>query len=184
MIFEHLNINGPLVIKPNRIEDERGWFSEVLRMSELSDIIGPKAFVQVNQSFSKHKGTIRGLHYQESPRSQGKLIRCIRGRILDIALDMRRSSKFFGQHVAIELSNKDGYNFWIPEGFAHGFLTLEENTEILYYVTDYYSSDHDRGILWNDPELAINWGITPNAVTVSEKDCNWPILRDIVDIFP
>lgn len=179
MDFERLEIEGPVLVKPSRIGDGRGWFSEVLRLNALTEAVGPVAFVQHNHSFSQAQGTLRGLHFQSDPKAQGKLIKCIRGKILDVAVDIRKSSKSFGQHVWKELTAQNGHELWIPQGFAHGFVTLEENTEVLYFATDYYSSQHEHGILWNDPELGIDWGISEEAAILSEKDSNWPPLRNL-----
>ena len=183
MHFENMEIEGPILLKPDSIADERGWFSEVFGLNEFVDVAGPVSFVQHNQSFSKNKGTVRGLHFQAVPRAQGKLVKCIRGRILDVAVDIRRPSKSFGQHVSQELSSENGYLLWVPVGFAHGFATLEDDSEILYFLTDYYSPEHDRGVLWNDAALGIDWCISHEAATVSQKDRRWPTLRDLADGF-
>lgn len=169
MEFRHFDIDGPVLIAPKRIGDSRGWFSETFRQDRFDAEIGARAFVQHNQSMSATRGTARGLHFQLEPMAQGKLVRCLKGAILDAAVDIRRSSPTFGQHISAELSAGNGHQLWIPEGFAHGFVTLMEDTEIFYLVTNYYSPSHDRGLLWNDPALGIDWPLTGAAI-VSDKD--------------
>ena len=127
---------------------------------------------------------MRGLHYQVEPRTQGKLVRCNAGRILDVAVDIRAGSPSFGQHVTAELSEANGRLLWIPPGFAHGFCTLTDNTVVSYKVTDYYSPEHDRGLLWNDPDLAIAWPIGTGEETISEKDRKQPRFADLEACFP
>lgn len=183
MRFDRFDIPDLLLVTPKRIGDERGWFSEVFREDLFRAEAGDIAFVQHNQSYSRPKGTVRGLHFQLAPRAQGKLVRCPRGRILDVAVDMRTSSRTFGRHVAIELSADNGSQLWIPAGFAHGFCTLTEDCEVAYLVTDYYSAEHDRGLLWNDPELAIAWPVDEEDAILSEKDRRQPRLRDLGPVF-
>lgn len=131
-------------------------------------------FVQDNHSLSSKKGTIRGLHFQSPPHAQGKLIRCTRGRIIDVAVDIRKTSPTYGQHITIELSPENAKQLWVPEGFLHGFATLEENTEVTYKVTDYYSPDCDGNVLWNDSNLNIDWGISNAEASLSGKDLTAP----------
>lgn len=183
MNFQQFDIDGPVLIEPKRIGDSRGWFSETYREDRLGGSIGLQSFVQHNQSMSAVKGTVRGLHFQLAPAGQGKLVRCLKGAILDVAVDIRRSSPTFGQHVAAELTADNGHQLWIPVGFAHGFVTLVDDTEIFYLVTSYYSPDHDRGLLWNDPALGINWGVDETSAQLSEKDRKWPALKDLPDVF-
>lgn len=140
--------------------------------------------MQDNHSLSRDAGTVRGLHYQVYPFAQNKLVRVLRGRILDVAVDLRRSSPSFGKYVAVELSNENWQQLFVPVGFAHGFMTLEPDTEVFYKVTNFYSPDHDKGIAWDDPELAIEWPIHFANVTLSEKDSKLPWLRDVVEFFP
>ena len=183
MQFESLDIHGPMLVKPSRIGDSRGWFAETFRLDKFAEATGAGPFVQHNQSMSADAGTVRGLHYQCEPRAQGKLVRCLRGGILDVAVDIRKSSPTFGRHVAAELSEDNGHQLWIPAGFAHGFVTRSPNTEVFYLVTDYYSPAHDRGLLWNDQALAIDWGVSESEVILSEKDRRWPGLSALSDIF-
>lgn len=183
MRFDRFDIPDLLLVTPKRIGDERGWFSEVFREDLFRAEAGDIAFVQHNQSYSRPKGTVRGLHFQLAPRAQGKLVRCPRGRILDVAVDMRTSSRTFGRHVAIELSADNGSQLWIPAGFAHGFCTLTDDCEVAYLVTDYYSAEHDRGLLWNDPELAIAWPVNEEDAILSEKDRRQPRLRNLGPVF-
>jgi dTDP-4-dehydrorhamnose 3,5-epimerase len=127
-------------------------------------------FVQDNQSLSVEKGVVRGLHYQSPPFAQDKLVRVVRGRILDVAVDIRKGSPTYGDHVAVELSAENWRQLLAPIGFAHGFVTLEPNTEVVYKVTNYYAPDHDHGVLWSDPEIGVDWGVSPEAAIVSDKD--------------
>jgi len=183
MLFEIFPISGPILIKPARIGDARGWFSETFRTDRFRENAGPVDFVQHNQSMSAAKGTVRGLHFQLEPMAQGKLVRCLKGGILDVAVDIRRSSPTFGQHVSAELTADNGHQLWVPPGFAHGFVTLTENTEVFYLVTAYYSPAHDRGLLWNDPALGIDWGIGDEEAQLSDKDRKQPLLADLPDLF-
>lgn len=183
MDFAPTDILDLLVITPKRHGDERGWFSEVFREDLFQARVGDTRFVQHNQSFSKPKGTVRGLHFQLAPRAQGKLVRCPRGRILDVAVDLRASSPTFGRHVAVELTAENGRQLWIPPGFAHGFCTLEDDCELAYLVTDYYSPEHDRGLLWSDPALGIDWPVAEADAVLSGKDRVQPRLADLGQVF-
>jgi dTDP-4-dehydrorhamnose 3,5-epimerase len=158
-----------LRIEPRKFSDHRGFFSETFRESSLAEAGFRKPFVQDNHSLSPTVGTLRGLHFQTPPHAQAKLIRVLHGRILDVVVDIRCDSPTFGQHLKIELSAENGHQLLVPEGFAHGCLTLEPNTEVIYKVTDYYAPECDSGILWNDPDLAIDWGL-PCEPVLSEKD--------------
>ncbi|MCM2476074.1 dTDP-4-dehydrorhamnose 3,5-epimerase [Rhizobium sp. CG5] len=183
MQFERLAIADVILITPSRFGDSRGYFMESFRQDLFSENVGDFTFVQDNQSLSADRGTVRGLHFQLEPKAQGKLVRCIAGAIRDVAVDIRVGSPSFGQHVAAELSEANGSMLWIPPGFAHGFCTLTENTLVSYKVTDYYSPAHDRGLLWNDPALAINWPVEDNIVVLSEKDRRQPRLADLKESF-
>lgn len=183
MNISALEIEGLLLIKPRRIEDGRGYFSETFRLDGFQEAAGPVTFVQDNHSFSARRGTVRGLHYQRPPYAQGKLVRVIRGAIMDVAVDIRVGSPSYGQHVALELSAENGHQLWIPSGFLHGFCTLTDACEVLYKVTSYYSRDHDAGVRWNDPRLAIAWTIAEVDAQLSDKDRNAPLLNEIGDIF-
>ncbi len=167
------------LIKPKRFTDDRGWFAEVYNQKSFSDLGITVNFVQDNHSLSKPIGTIRGLHFQAPPRGQDKLVRCIRGRILDVAVDLRKGSPTYGHHVAVELSEENGWQLFIPIGFGHGFATLEPNCEITYKVSDTYAPECDGGIAWNDPTLKINWQLPQGtAPTLSVKDAALPFLKD------
>ena len=183
MIFERTAISDLLVITPKRFGDDRGWFSEVFREDLFRAEVGDVHFVQHNQSFSKPKGTVRGLHFQLEPKAQGKLVSCLRGRILDVAVDLRASSPTHGRHVAVELSAESGRRLWLPTGFAHGFCTLEEDCEVAYMVTDYYSPAHDRGLRWNDPALGIDWPVGEDEAVLSPKDRTQPLFAELGSVF-
>lgn len=140
-------------------------------------------FTQENHSLSTTNGTIRGLHYQSPPFAQGKLVRCIKGSITDIAVDARVKSPTYGKHVKVILSAENANQLWVPEGFLHGFATLEDNTEVVYKVTNYYNQKSDGNVQWNDPDLAIDWGINQKSAILSEKDKNAPCFRDFISPF-
>ncbi len=139
--------------------------------------------MQDNDSLSVEKGTIRGLHFQVPPFAQDKLVRVIRGAILDVAVHLRRSSPTRGEHVAVEISAENWNQILVPMGFAHGFCTLKPNTLVVYKVTNYYSLDHDRGLLWNDPALGIKWPVPTDEVVISERDTKWPPLAELPHFF-
>ena len=176
------NIDGLLVIAPKKFEDERGYFSETYSKKTLDSGGFSREFVQDNQSLSVDKGVIRGLHFQAPPFAQDKLVRVLRGAILDVAVDIRKASPTFGKYFAIELSEANFKQLLVPAGFAHGFCTLEANTEVAYKVTDYYSPDHDMGIRWDDPDIAIDWPID-SAPILSGKDSKLPMLYDLSSPF-
>lgn len=183
-MFEELSLKGLMLVTPKRHIDDRGFFSETYSALTWKNSGYNYHFVQDNQSATRDKGTIRGLHFQIEPYAQDKLVRVLQGKILDVAVDLRRSSPTYGQYIAVELSRENWRQLFIPKGFAHGFVTLEPATEIAYKVTNYYSRIHDFGVAWNDPDLNINWGFPPNDIFLSEKDRNLPFLRDIGFIFP
>ncbi len=179
MQFAPLPVSGLLEIVPRRHGDARGYFVETFRQDLFEAAVGPVVFVQDNQSMSAEVGTVRGLHFQLNPRAQGKLVRCLVGAILDVAVDIRRGSPTCGQHVKVELSADNGHQLWVPPGFAHGFCTLEPNTVIAYKVTDYYSPEHDRGLSWNDPALGIDWPVAEDKAILSAKDRVQPLLSEL-----
>jgi dTDP-4-dehydrorhamnose 3,5-epimerase len=181
--FQAAAIPAVKLIVPSRIADARGFFSETFRRSEFADAGLPQDFVQENHSLSVDAYTVRGLHYQTNPFAQGKLVRVVRGRIFDVAVDLRASSLTFGHHVCAELSADNWLQIFIPIGFAHGFCTLEPNTEVVYKVTNYYSRAHDFGIAWNDPTLGINWPISEMKAILSDKDKKQPRLAEIGPVF-
>ena len=164
------------LIKPVRHVDSRGFFSEVFKENVLRGYGINTHFVQDNHSLSASKGVVRGLHFQVPPFAQAKLLRVIAGAILDVAVDIRWGSPSFGRHIAVVLSASGGNQVFIPEGFAHGYCTLEPGTEVIYKVSAYYSPDHDRGLLWNDPALAIAWPISSDEALISDRDRQHPVL--------
>ena len=180
-----LSIPDVKVIVPDRFGDDRGFFSETYSRRVMADAGIEEEFVQDNHSLSAVVGTVRGLHYQLPPFAQAKLVRVIHGAVVDVAVDIRRGSPTFGQHVAVTLSAAAWNQIYVPAGFAHGFCTLEPHTEVVYKVTAYYSRAHDRGISWNDPELGIAWPVDSAAAQLSDKDRNQPCLADVVagDLF-
>jgi dTDP-4-dehydrorhamnose 3,5-epimerase len=172
-------IEGVLVLEPPRHRDARGFFSEVFREDALRALGIEAHFVQDNHSFSAESGTVRGLHFQIPPASQAKLVRVTAGAIFDVAVDLRPQSPSFGRHVAIRLSAEEWNQIFLPEGFAHGFCTLEPNSHVLYKVTRYYSREHERGLLWNDPALAIAWPVGADRALLSEKDRKNPPFAEL-----
>lgn len=170
MKIETLNIPDVLLMTPARFGDERGYFSETFSVPRLHEAGLTAAFVQDNQSLSRARGTLRGLHCQVAPRVQGKLVRVVRGSIWDVAVDARPDSPSFGQHAAAILSAENGSQLWVPPGFLHGFCTLEPDTEVMYKVTDLYDRASERGVIWNDPDLALPWPVGAAEVVLSEKD--------------
>lgn len=173
-------IEGLLVLQPKIWKDDRGYFFESFRADVFSKLNIDVNFVQDNQSLSQ-KGTIRGLHYQVAPFEQGKLVRVVQGRVLDVALDIRKNSPTYGQHFAIELSAENQTQFFIPPGFAHGFSTLEDNTIFCYKCTNYYSKASEGGVLFNDPALGIDWKV--EGLFVSDKDKELPTFAEFVSPF-
>jgi len=170
------------LIAPERVADSRGFLSEVYNRERFESAGLKFDFVQENHSYSRRIGTIRGLHFQIPPFAQHKLIRVTRGRILDVAVDIRRSSPRFGSHIAVELSAENWLQLLVPIGFAHGFCTLEPDTEVVYKVTAVYSAAHDRGLAWNDPTLRIAWPVV-EAAALSDKDRSNPRLEDLPAYF-
>lgn len=173
-------IPGLLIIQPRVFEDGRGYFFESYNKKALAEQGFTADFVQDNQSMSQ-KGVLRGLHFQAPPHTQGKLVSVIRGAVLDVAVDLRSSSPTYGKHVSIELTGKNKTMFWVPEGFAHGFATLEDNTIFSYKCTNYYHKDSEQSLLWNDPALGIDWGL--DAPLLSEKDKTGRLLKELGTFF-
>jgi dTDP-4-dehydrorhamnose 3,5-epimerase len=171
------------IITSDLLQDDRGFFSEVYSRNTFAEAVFNCEFVQDNHSLSKRAGTVRGLHFQSYPFAQHKLIRAVHGRILDVAVDLRRSSPTYGQHVAVELSSKDMRQLFVPIGFAHGLCTLEPDTEVIYKVSNYYSREHDFGLAWDDPALAIAWPVAPEQAALSDKDRRHPRLADLQAYF-
>jgi len=183
MQIEPLAIGDVKLVEPTVVRDGRGVFSETYSKRALAEAGIDAAFVQDNHSLSVAKGVVRGLHFQIPPRAQDKLVRVIRGSILDVAVDIRYGAPTYGQHVAVVLSADNWRQLWVPKGFAHGFCTLEPNTEVLYKVTDYYAPQHDRGLAWDDPALGIDWPVTPESAILSEKDRHHPKLAELPTYF-
>jgi dTDP-4-dehydrorhamnose 3,5-epimerase len=176
-------IRGLKILLPKKIGDNRGFFSEVFNERIFAEAGITANFVQDNHSLSAEKGVVRGLHYQLPPMAQDKLLRVVHGKILDIAVDVRRKSPTFGQSVSVILSAENWKQLYVPAGFAHGFVTLEPNSEVLYKVTNYYSPEHERAIRWNDPDLAIDWGIDEASAILSPRDRLHPFLKEVKDLF-
>lgn len=173
-----LGLDGVFEIIPRKFGDDRGFFSETYKVSALAEAGIDLSFVQDNHSFSAAKSVVRGLHYQLPPFAQDKLVRVVRGAILDVAVDIRKSSPTFGKWVALEVSAEKWNQILVPKGFAHGFMTLVENTEVIYKVTNYYSPEHDRSIRFDDPAIGIDWPISSSSVQLSDKDQKAPLFAD------
>ena len=168
-------LEGVYILEPRVFGDERGWFMETYSKIKTPEIVACD-FVQDNHSYSKEKGILRGIHFQNGEHAQAKLVRCIRGAVLDVAVDLRKGSPTYMQWEAVELSAENKKQFFIPRGFGHGFLTLTEDVEFVYKTDNYYNYESDRSIIWNDPDIGVDWG-TENPV-LSEKDSSAPRLRD------
>ncbi len=183
MQFNRTKIEDVVIIEPKVHGDYRGYFVETFREDKLSEFLGYKInFCQDNESKSS-KGVLRGLHYQLPPHAQTKLVRVIQGRVLDVAVDIRKNSPTFGQHVAVELSASNKKQLLVPRGFAHGFVVLEDDTVFAYKVDSYYSPECDRGIAFDDNNLNINWQLERSELNLSEKDTKQPFLKDTNDLF-
>lgn len=183
MRFDHLRIPGIVLIQPRRHGDARGYFAETYRTDLFAQAIGDSAFVQDNESLSARPGTVRGLHFQTDPFAQGKLVRCVQGALLDVAVDIRVGSPTYGEWIAVELSAANGQQLWIPPGFAHGFCTLVPDTMLTYKVTAHYSAEHDKGLAWDDPAIGVQWPACADPETLSGKDRIQPKLADLPAYF-
>ncbi len=177
MEYIKTDIEGVWLIKPKVFTDARGYFMEAWKQAEFDEHIAPIEFIQDNESKSSF-GVLRGLHYQKGTCSQSKLVRVIKGRVLDVAVDIRKSSPTFGKHVMVELTEENKHQFFIPRGFAHGFLVLSQEAIFTYKVDNPYAPQAEAGIRWDDPDLHIEWPIDPAEVVMSEKDLKQPFLRD------
>ena len=177
MEYKETKIKGVFIIEPKVFQDARGYFMEAWKQAEFDEHVGRTVFIQDNESKSSF-GVLRGLHYQKGDASQAKLVRVIKGKVLDVAVDIRKSSPTFGQHVMVELSEENKRQFFIPRGFAHGFLVLSDEAVFTYKVDNPYAPQCDAGIRWNDPDLGIEWPIDPAKVLTSEKDLKQPLLKD------
>jgi len=171
------------LIVPRIRRDHRGFFSETYNRADLAAVGVHLEFVQDKHSLSAERGVVRGLHFQVPPFAQDKLVRVIRGSVFDVALDIRRGSPTYGKHVARVISAAEWNQFLVPVGFAHGFCTLEANTEVIYKVTNYYSPEHDRGVLWNDTDLGIAWPVTEGEAILSDKDSQLPRFSELPAYF-
>ena len=183
MEFRRFDINGLFEIVPRKIEDERGYFSEIFRLDRFAAWAPRVDFVQDNQSLSIRAGTIRGIHFQSNPMAQGKLVRCLAGRLLDVAVDLRSDSPTYGRWISVVLSSKDNNQLWVPVGFGHGFCTLEPNSVISYRVTNYYSPEHDKGRGVGRSGIGIEWPDIADPSTLSAKDREHPPLADLPRYF-
>lgn len=178
MKIEQTALPDVVVVVPPRFGDARGWFSETWNAARMAGAGLDLAFVQDNHSFSAQKGTLRGLHYQRPPHAQDKLVRCTRGAILDVAVDIRKGSPAYGKWVGVTLSAENGHQLLIPKGFLHGFVTLTDDCEVQYKCTDLYAPDCDGGIRWDDPTIGIDWQLQGATPTLSAKDAVAPLLAD------
>jgi len=183
LTIEDTAIPAVKIITTRRFGDERGFFTETWNRCRFAEAGIDLDFVQDNHSLSGPAGTVRGLHFQSPPFAQDKLVRVVRGRILDVAVDIRRSSPTYGRHVAVELSAGNGRQLLVPVGFAHGFCTLEPDTEVVYKVTAYYAPEHDHGLAFDDPDLAIDWPVARAAAILSDKDRTHPRLAELPEYF-
>lgn len=183
MQLRTFEIDGPFEIVPRKIEDERGYFSEIFRLEAFAERVPDVQFVQDNQSMSVRTGTIRGLHFQSHPAAQGKLVRCLAGMLVDVIADIRIGSPTFGRWLSVTLSPELNNQLWVPVGFAHGFCTLEPNTVIGYRVTNYYSPANDKGVAWDDPDIGVEWPQSADPVTLSTKDRQQPSLAELPGYF-
>ena len=182
-VIQPLSIPDVWIYTPNRVEDSRGWFSETFNAAALADALQGVVFVQDNQSFSRARGTLRGMHFQSPPKAQDKLLRVLRGSALDVAVDLRRRSPTYGKAVTAVLSAETGAQIFVPRGFAHGFLTLEPDTEVLYKVSEYWSAEHERGLAWDDPSLEIDWMLPTGDVIATPRDRAFPRFADLPAYF-
>jgi dTDP-4-dehydrorhamnose 3,5-epimerase len=183
LLSRPLEIPEVVLITPQRMRDARGFFSETYNKTQWDEVGICAPFVQDNHSLSVAKGVVRGLHFQIEPHAQGKLVRVARGAIFDVAVDIRTGSPTFGKHVSAILSAENWNQLWIPQGFAHGFCTLEPNTEVLYKTTEYYSLECDRRIKWNDPALGIPWPVAAEEAILSDADKAGPPLAELPTVF-
>ncbi|MCB1521381.1 MAG: dTDP-4-dehydrorhamnose 3,5-epimerase [Hyphomicrobiaceae bacterium] len=178
-----LNIPEVLLLTPVQHRDERGFFSEVFTVRRMAEAGIAATFVQENHSLSRQKGVVRGLHFQTDPHAQGKLVRVVKGSIFDVAVDLRTGSPTYGRHVSAVLSADNWTSIWVPPGFAHGFCTLEPDTEVIYKVTAYYAPECDKGLKWDDPALAIDWPVERDTAILSPKDLAQPLLSELPPYF-
>ena len=183
MEFRKFELDGPFEIIPRKIEDERGYFSEIFRLNIFIAQVPGIEFVQDNQSLSARPGTVRGIHFQTHPVGQGKLVRCLAGKLVDVAVDLRVDSPTYGRWISVILSPDENNQLWVPVGFGHAFCTMEPNTVISYRVTNYYSPEHDKGIAWDDTDIGIEWPPIADPETLSLKDRCQPRLAELPAYF-
>lgn len=176
------DIQGVVIIEPKVFGDHRGYFFESFSEKDFVEAVGEVKFVQDNESKSSY-GVLRGLHFQKPPHAQAKLVRVVKGRVLDVAVDLRKGSPTFGKHVAVELTEENHRQLFIPRGFAHGFAVLSDEAVFQYKCDNYYAPQSEGSVLWNDPDIGIEWGIPSEDVMLSEKDRNAPLLKEIGDVF-
>ncbi|MFA9392693.1 MAG: dTDP-4-dehydrorhamnose 3,5-epimerase [Prolixibacteraceae bacterium] len=172
------NIPDVLIFEPKVFGDERGYFFESFRQDIFEQAVGKVNFIQDNQSKSSY-GVLRGLHFQRAPFTQSKLVRCLQGEVLDVAVDIRIGSPTYGQYAAVKLNAENQRQLWVPQGFAHGFLVLSETAVFAYKCDNYYAPEYDGGILWNDPAIGIDWGIPDADIKLSGKDQKQPFLKEV-----
>lgn len=182
-MIERLAIPDVWTFTPARHEDERGWFSETFNTAVLAEALRGVAFVQDNQALSRAKHTLRGLHFQAPPSAQDKLVRVLRGAVRDVAVDIRRASPSYGRWVSAVLSAENRVQIFVPKGFAHGYLTLEPDTEVFYKVSDFYSPQNEGGLAWDDPALAIDWGVAASDMVMADRDRQYPRLAGLGAVF-
>ncbi len=176
MLFRETKLAGAFLIEPERREDERGFFARTWCEHELAEHGLEATVVQCNISFNKRKGTLRGMHFQAEPKAEARLVRCTQGAIYDVIVDLRPGSKSFKQHCGVQLTAENRLALYVPKGFAHGFLTLQDNTEVFYQMSEFYSGEHARGVRWNDPVFGITW---PGEVRViAERDRTYPDFKE------
>ena len=176
------DIQGVVIFEPKVFGDHRGYFFESFSEKDFAEAVGEVKFVQDNESKSSY-GVLRGLHFQKPPHAQAKLVRVVKGRVLDVAVDLRTGSPTFGKHVAVELTEENHRQLFIPRGFAHGFAVLSDEAVFQYKCDNYYAPQSEGSVLWNDPDIGIQWGIPSEDVMLSEKDRNAALLKDLGDVF-
>jgi len=180
MKVERFSIKDVVLFTPKKLGDSRGFFMETFKQDFMDEALGKRVvFVQENHSQSNAAFTLRGLHFQSPPMAQAKLIRCTKGEMLDVVVDVRKGSRTYGKHLKASLTAENGAQLYVPAGFLHGFVTLRENTEVQYKCTDYYSQDYEGTVFWNDEDLGIDWGVTPESAILSDRDSVAPRLKDI-----
>ena len=184
MKFTPLAIPDIILVELDLHGDDRGYFAETFRQDLFNNAVSSQInFIQDNESKSISRGILRGLHYQSFPHTQAKLVRVTSGKVLDVAVDLRRNSKTFGRYVAVELSEENKKQLFIPRGFAHGFIVLSESATIAYKVDAYYAASHNEGIAYNDPDINIDWGFVESEIILSEADKNYPTLAKSIKLF-